>query len=171
MEDIRGTLSKLASSITKTSTDVIKTTKLNVSLVSEEDKLKSLYMEIGKKVHEIYAYGGSLGKFFDEKYAEILKQESVIDEIKSQINIVKGSRTCPGCGKTVDKNAGFCPKCGYKLSDETETEKQTEISKVSVEINEKSDIINCEKVRICSICSAENNPDSKFCLSCGRLLQ
>ena len=65
MNDLRGTLANITKNVTKTSGDFLRTTKLSMSLSTEETNLKNLYMDIGKKVHEIYQYGGSLGKFFD----------------------------------------------------------------------------------------------------------
>ena len=114
MQDLRGTLFNITKNVTKTSGDLLKTTKLNLSLSNEEANLKNLYMEIGKKVHEIYLYGGSLGKFFDEKYKELSSLEMKISDIKEQIGVIKGTRECAKCGKPVERTAEFCPKCGHR---------------------------------------------------------
>ena len=117
MQDIKGTLINITKSAAKTSGDLIKTTKLSMSLSGEQDNIKKLYMEIGKKVHEIYAYGGSLGKYFDEKYLELEACERKIEEIREQISLIKGTRECLKCGKTVERTMEFCPKCGIRLGD------------------------------------------------------
>jgi len=85
MQDIRGTLLNLTKNVTKTSGDLLKTTKLSMSLSAEETTLKNLHIEIGKKVHEIYQFGGTLGKFFDEKYLELEACERKMAELKEQI--------------------------------------------------------------------------------------
>jgi hypothetical protein len=97
MSDIRETLVNITKSASKTTGDLFKTAKLNISLTNEQTSIKNLYMEIGKKVHEIYQYGGSLGKYFDEKYLELEAAERKVAEIKEQISIIKGVRECPKC--------------------------------------------------------------------------
>ncbi|MDR1665268.1 MAG: zinc-ribbon domain-containing protein [Clostridiales bacterium] len=115
MSDIKDTLLNITRSVTKTSGDLFKTTKLSVSLANEQEVLKNIYTGIGKKVHEIYLYGGSLGKFFDEQYKNIVACEQRIDDIKEKINTIKGTRDCPKCGKSVERVAEFCPKCGARV--------------------------------------------------------
>lgn len=175
MEDIKGALSKITRTITKTSGDVVKTTKLNINLASEEEKLKALYIDIGKKVHEIYAYGGSLGEFFDNKYNELLTVKENIDRIKSEIDSVKGTKTCSNCGKTISKSSEFCPKCGMKMDNSFNNINQnvvpnnniTEQHNFNVEENQNKDL---HKTKICSVCKCENRAEDKFCISCGRIL-
>lgn len=185
MDDIKNTISKITKTLTKTSSGVIKSTKLNINLVNEEERLKGIYLEIGKKVHEIYMYGGTLGKFFDEKYVEIQNIEKELNRIKDEINVVKGTKECPKCGKAVSKESEFCPKCGFKMSEKSDnvnTENVKEYKKENI-VNEPKIINENEKIpiknesvninqskKICSVCKYENNPDDKFCMSCGRVL-
>lgn len=143
MEEIKSILNSLGKNIKKTSTEILKNTKLSLNLSSEEEKLKNLYIEIGKKVYEIYSYGGNIGPFFDEKYAQIKETENKINEIKQKIennknqniknkdnknenNNVKSNlntqnnnipdfKTCPSCGQTNKNSDTFCLKCGRYL--------------------------------------------------------
>ncbi|MCL2841019.1 MAG: zinc ribbon domain-containing protein [Defluviitaleaceae bacterium] len=114
MSDFQSTIANIARNVTKTSGDLLKSTKLSMSLSSEEANLKNIHYEIGKKVHEIYQYGGSLGEFFDAKYYEIEECERKIADLKEQIGVIKGTRDCPKCGKKVERIAEFCPKCGLR---------------------------------------------------------
>jgi hypothetical protein len=162
MSELKDTLMRLTKTVTKTSSELLKSTKLSMSLASEEDKLKELYCEIGKKVHEIYQFGGSLGKFFDEKYKEIVETEGRISEIRMQLDLAKGLKSCPKCGKPIDKTAGFCPKCGFKLDGALDYDRQPATN-------------SYEEARptarkICASCHTENEPGTKFCLRCGRML-
>lgn len=212
MNDLRGTLTSFTRNVTKTSGDLFKTTKLSVSLSQEQESLRTVYLDIGKKVHEIYMYGGTLGKFFDEKYHEIVACEQRINELKDKINQIKGTRECPNCGKTVEKTSEFCPKCGGKLDgtvrvsmvpdgmDSVPTTSDTRPHAPSAppeafaEPSESSSAFTTpvpepaepspavtapapEPVeppptprRLCNICGAANDPETKFCLTCGRLL-
>ena len=168
MSDLKETALRLANTITKTSGELVKTTKLSFNLSSEKDKLKALYMEIGKKVHEIYIYGGSLGAAFDDKIKVLDAQVEKIKNLEAQINLVKGNKDCAKCGKTMERNAEFCPKCGQKSGETVSAAKtapaEAPAPKVSVEP------APAPAVKVCSLCEKENTLDSKFCFHCGRVL-
>ena len=138
MEEIKSMINKIGKNITKTSKDIIKNTKLSMQLSSKEEKLKNIYIEIGKKVYEIYSYGGNIGEFFDEKYKEMLSIEKEIYIIKQKIAENKNSdnaytnnqevidtrpnvsnvqecRICQACGQKNNINDKFCLKCGRIL--------------------------------------------------------
>jgi len=188
MQDIKGTLLNLTKSVTKTSGDLLKSTKLSMNLSSEEGNLKGLYLEIGKKVHEIYQYGGSLGKFFDEKFLEIEACERKICELKEQISVIKGTKNCPKCGKSVERTADFCQKCGIRVelglaghglpaSHETSslnTQEQNTVTQPEVlpHITESMEIPHTPEpvLRSCRVCNYKNENTTKFCLSCGRIM-
>jgi len=167
MEDIKGTLYKITNTIAKTSGELIKSTKLTINLASEEDKLKALYQEIGKKVHEIYIYGGTLGSAFDENIKLVEAQQEKIRDIKSRIDAVKGTKPCVKCGRTMDKNADFCPKCGQKNGDAPYSEDIPEPNESPLPVFNEEPAV---KMKICGLCGKENEIDSKFCLHCGRAL-
>jgi len=180
MQDIRDTLFNMTKSVAKTSGDLLKTTKLSMNLSSEESNLKSLYFEIGKKVHEIYQYGGSLGNFFDEKYLEIEACERKIAELKEQISVIKGVKICSKCGKSVDRTAEFCQKCGIRVEltatpssspAPVEPLAQTEPPPMEESAPIPQEIIQPEpELRKCRVCNSQNESGTKFCLSCGRIL-
>lgn len=179
MQDIKETLLNITKNVTKTSGDILKTTKLNINLTNEETNLRNMYIEIGKKVHEIYRYGGSLGKAFDEKYLEIDACERRISDLREQISLVKGTKACVKCGKTVERIAEFCPKCGTRL-DVPAAASQEEFLPIPEIIPEIPQEIPQEipppqiaepiqQLRRCRICGSENEISAKFCLSCGRI--
>lgn len=180
----------------KTSKTIFKSTKLSMELASQESRLKAIYMDIGKKVHEIYSYGGSLGKFFDEKYTELKDCELLIDSLRKELDAAKGTKTCPKCGKTTQTTAGFCPKCGFKLGDGPDNAAVTlpENQGVSRQPQEAPgfvpEAVNAEhepepiiapvpapvpapepvSAKRCPLCGKDNAADDKFCISCGRIL-
>jgi len=190
MQDIKGTLLNLTKSVTKTSGEFFKSTKLSMSLSGEESNLKNLYLEIGKKVHEIYQYGGSLGKFFDEKFLEIEACEHKISELKEQISVIKGTKNCPKCGKPVERTADFCQKCGIRveltvgsgapeqsgvpehntMQDATQPHEQFISPEPEVVIAPEQAPPAEPLLRSCRVCNYQNESTNKFCLSCGRIL-
>ena len=179
MDDVKKGVANVARSIAKGSGTLIKTTKLTLDLSSEESKLKTLYTEIGKKVHEIYSYGGSLGEFFDKSYQDILEHQRKIDDLREALDIAKGVKTCPKCGKTSPRVSVFCPKCGEGMTDVPE---KTEVG--AAPCRPHSDDVPAPapappshespqpnpKGRICNVCGKTNDPFDRFCLSCGRIL-
>ena len=203
MSDIRETITNFTKNVTKSSGDLLKTTRLSMSVTSEQTNLKNLYLEIGKKVHEIYQYGGSLGKFFDEKYLELEACEKKISDLKEQISQIKGVRECGKCGKNVERAAEFCPKCGIRIADappveHAPTQEQvppegsshpaetpaphtpapaginpTAASALSTEtlpVATAPPVAPPKTTRSCRVCGMENDIGTKFCLSCGRIV-
>jgi len=184
MSDIRDTISNFTRNVTKTSGDLFKTTKLSMSVSTEQAALKNLYMEVGKKVHEIYQYGGNLGKFFDEKYAEMEACERKIEELKEEISQIKGVRECPKCGKTAERSSEFCPKCGLRFGapvphehtppPEHDYTPSPAIQLASPIQDEPPPVAETPPpqpaTRRCRVCGMENDSATKFCLSCGRIV-
>ena len=194
MSDIRETITNFTRNVTKSSGDLFKTTRLSMAVTSEQTNLKNLYMEIGKKVHEIYQYGGNLGKFFDEKYLEIEACERKIEELKEQIGQIKGVRECGKCGKNVERTAEFCPKCGIRIADappaelapadESNPPAETPAAHATEPTVPANTAIATDTApttptpladppkttRSCRVCGMENDATTKFCLSCGRIV-
>ena len=176
MSDIKGTISSITKSVTKTSGDFIKTTKLNINLSSAKSELKAIYQDIGKKVHEIYSFGGSLGEYFDEKYKEIQACEAQMAEIKERISIIKGTRICAKCESVLERTAEYCAKCGTRqiievgeeeiINTQTPPKKESTPAPVPITAPEPLE----PKKKICRVCNSPNDLGVKFCLSCGRIL-
>ncbi|MDR1066656.1 MAG: zinc ribbon domain-containing protein [Clostridiales bacterium] len=152
--------SKLAKDVTKSSSDFLKTTKMNMQISSEEGKLNDVYIEIGKKVSDIYCCGGSIGGGFDELYKKIKEIEDRIQELNRIIEETKGEKTCAGCGETISREVKFCPKCGQKTQ-EGAVEGTTENSN-GAEPNGKT-----TDKKICVVCGAESDAGNTFCSACG----
>ncbi|MCL2397925.1 MAG: zinc ribbon domain-containing protein [Defluviitaleaceae bacterium] len=178
MDDLKKGIVGVTRAITKGSGTLIKTTKLTLNLSSEEAKLNNMYTEIGKKVHEIYSYGGSLGEFFDTKYQEILAQQRKIEDIKSALDIAKGAITCPKCGKSSPRTTIYCPKCGDTIGEAPETTPtvvgeytQHQVQAPHLEPNQAPAIPpEMPKTKVCNVCNSTNADTDRFCLSCGRIL-
>lgn len=178
MDEVKKGVANVARSIAKGSGTLIKTTKLTLDLSGEESKLKALYSEIGKKVHEIYSYGGSLGEYFDQRYQDILEHQRKIDDIKEALDIAKGVKTCPKCGKASPRASAFCPKCGEVISDVPEmTEAAARTAYSHPPSGNAFDDVPSSQIppppitsKICNVCGSTNSPSDRFCLSCGRIL-
>lgn len=141
MKDVKVILSKLGKNITQVSSDIVKNTKLSIKLSTEEDKLNKIYIEIGKKVHEIHSYGGSVGEFFDKKYKEVLSIEKSISDIKQKIEENKANRE--NANSTFSNNPQNNPQSNPQNAEE-------------------------QLFLICSSCNEKNDINANFCIKCGR---
>lgn len=142
MEEIKSMINKIGRNITKTSKDIIKNTKLSMQLSAQEEKLKNIYIEIGKKVYEIYSYGGNIGQFFDEKYKEMV-------DIEKEISIIKGK---------IAEN---------KESKQDDIRQQNNNNDI---IDTRNQVSIVEECRICNSCGQKNGLNDRFCIKCGRNL-
>ncbi|MCL2387297.1 MAG: zinc ribbon domain-containing protein [Defluviitaleaceae bacterium] len=207
MNDLRDKITSITKTVTKTSGDLLKSTKLNMNLSTEENELRTIYVEIGRKVHEIYQYGGSLGTYFDSKYLEILDCERKIADTKEQLSVIKGVRQCPKCGKNAERTAEFCAKCGVKFHSHAPTSAEPPPPEAyhhhhhheappppppprppepyAHEIPRPAEwpapppppptpppapAPPVRTTKKCRVCNSENETGTKFCLSCGRIL-
>ncbi|MCL2171719.1 MAG: zinc ribbon domain-containing protein, partial [Defluviitaleaceae bacterium] len=112
MSDLKSKIMNFGKSAAKTSGNLISQAKINLSLSNEESKVNAVYMDMGKKVAEIYSYGANIGDYFDEKYAELLAIKARIAALRQELDTIKGVRKCQKCGKSAPATAEFCPKCG-----------------------------------------------------------
>ncbi|MDR1531250.1 MAG: zinc-ribbon domain-containing protein [Clostridiales bacterium] len=174
MDNLKETAIKLATNIQKTSREFLKTTKMSIAITNEEERLKSIYIDIGKKVHEIYMYGGTLGKVFDEKYADILACETRLQELRDKLDDLKGTSTCPKCGKNAERDAEFCPRCGMKMNEPLSRPAESHPGESHpVESRPEPPAPAEEKPKpkkICLVCGAENEDGVKYCGVCGRMI-
>jgi len=183
MADIKSKVFNLTNNIAKSSGDFVRNTKLNIELANQEEHLKSIYIEVGKKVHEIYSFGGSLGSAFDDLYKDLVVCEGQIRDLKKRIDTVKGVNTCEKCGRNVDRGSEFCPNCGARMYPAAEysavavqaADKAPEITATEQDtaVTEPVHGIKCEEapaVKKCPVCLSENPEGTKFCLGCGRVI-
>jgi len=183
MDDIKSTITDIAGSVAKKSSQFLRSTKLTMALTSEEQKLKNLYFDIGKKVHEIYRYGGSLGEAFDEVYAQIREIDGRIKALKREIAENKGVTSCGSCGASVEREADFCPKCGSpnghpaprqreprQETPEREAPRQQEPRPAASNAPPPSERPVVSNEKSCPVCGKMNAASERFCLLCGRVI-
>ncbi len=159
MNDIKGSIASLAKNVMGTSQGIMQSAKLNLLRANEEEKIKAVYIEIGKKVHEIYSYGGEVGPFFTEKYNEIISIERKIKELNDKIEVQKKSKEIYHTESIPAERIVSEIKEEPELK-ENESDKTVAVSEKYAEMPKK----------VCSICKSQNDVNEKFCLGCGRML-
>lgn len=88
------------------------TSRIALDIKSQENLINKLYTDLGK------AYYTEHKKDSDPKYGQILEIKAAykkIEELQAERDEIKGMIRCPGCGKTVSREAAFCPGCGTKI--------------------------------------------------------
>lgn len=106
-------LKKFGKNVAQKSSEMVETTKLNMSISQEKDKINKIYYEMGSAVYEQYKAGNDLG--LGEKCMQIVEIEAKIAEFQAKIMELKNSTKCPGCGAEVSTETVFCASCGTKL--------------------------------------------------------
>lgn len=129
---------KLGNTITNTSKDVAKKTKdltevakLNSQISKEESTIEQKYREIGKAFYE--KYGNTEDSELKELCTDVKNGYEKIEELKKQLNSLKGLTICPRCGKENESTASFCSSCGEVLKQKEDVEAEV----VEVEVQEE----------------------------------
>lgn len=137
---------KAAQSAAKKSGELMEVTKINMNISSEEEKIKKLYVKIGKAVYEKFSSGDDVESELVEDCKVISEHEDNIKDYRQKILDIKNIKKCEECGAELEKDVMFCPKCGAKQEQQQVSEKPQ---------------------RTCPSCGASVDDEIAFCPSCG----
>jgi rubrerythrin len=104
-----------AKTAAKKSGELVETTKVNMAISSEEDKIKDIYTEMGKYTYSKYKGGENVDAAMLQSCQQIDGIEENIVSLKEKLMQIKNSKLCPNCGQQVELSTVFCPKCGSNL--------------------------------------------------------
>lgn len=142
--------------------------KLNSTISDEEKKASNIYYQIG----QLYV---SLHEDNPEPDFKVLIEqlnESIakIEEMKQQIQDIKGVKRCSSCGAEIPNNATFCSACGTAV-----------IQQKTVDAANLIKCNNCGKMiekgmKFCTFCGSEvsvrqSDSNEEKCLYCGAVLE
>ena len=152
LENLGKKVGEAAQAAAKKSGELVETTKLNVSINSEEDKVQKLYAQIGKAVFEKFNSSGIADSDCKEACEAIKVHEQNIKNLKEKILDVRGVKLCVSCGNEMDKAQLFCAKCGTKN-----------------EIVQAPEAAQGQAVQsaVCPNCGTPVQAGSMFCAACG----
>ncbi len=106
-------LKKFGKNVAQKSSDMVETTKINMSISQEKDKVNKIFYEMGAAVYEQYKAGNDVG--LGEQCMQVAEMEAKIAELQAKIMEIKNTAKCPGCGAEVSAETVFCANCGTKL--------------------------------------------------------
>ena len=153
LENLGKKVGEAAQAAAKKSGELVETTKLNVNINSEEDKIQKIYTQIGKTLSEKYSATGVADDDVKESCEAVKVHEQNIKSLRDKIMEVKGSKLCINCGTEMDKAQVFCSKCGAK-NDLPAPEAAAEAPQA-------------EATLTCPACGSVLQPGSVFCTNCG----
>lgn len=117
LENITKKVGDAAQLAAKKSGELVEITKINLSIGNEEDKIRDLYIEIGKKVFDNYSSNNEFPEEYKELCISIEERKKTIQELKAKILELRNVRLCISCNNEIDNGSTFCPNCGAKQGD------------------------------------------------------
>ncbi len=139
-----------AQAAAKKSSELVETTKLNMSINTAEDKINKIYLKIGENIFAKYNAGQEIDPDFIDDCKQVKELKEEIDELKAKIMELKNVKLCTSCGAELNKDVMFCPKCGAKQEQPAPTKEE-----------------EASKNVFCKNCGASIPEGSAFCQSCG----
>lgn len=115
-EDLGKKLTKVGEAAAEKTKEVAEFTKVNAKILDVQNKLDKAYIEVGKKYLELHPANDEedMKAVVDAVYG----LEDQLKELLKQLQDLKGTVKCDGCGAECDADATFCSKCGAELKKE-----------------------------------------------------
>ncbi len=113
IDKISGTIASVSRDATQKAKDLSEIAKIRMDIRSKQDYITKLCQEMGKSYYEKHKNDE------EPKYGQvslIKEAEEVIEELKEQLNEIKGTQKCPECGQEMPIDADYCSKCGVRLN-------------------------------------------------------
>ena len=152
LENLGKKVGEAAQAAAKKSGELVETTKLNVNIGSEEDKIQKLYTQIGKTIFEKYSATGTVDQDVQENCEAIKVHGQNIKSLKEKIMEVKNVKSCVSCGTEMDRAQIFCSKCG--------TRNEVAAAAPQPEQQQAAPVV-------CAACGAVLAGGAVFCTNCG----
>lgn len=152
-EQMSQKLSQTGRDAVRKTKDMTELMKLNNAIPEEQRKIEANYREIGKIYYENFADNPDL--VFQNYIEKIRQSEAAILEMKSVIQQLKGTVSCPACGSEQPSGSAFCNNCGAKMPK----------PEIQMEHSLTEDGIACKA------CGAVMREGMAFCTNCGAKLE
>jgi len=118
-EDLGKKITETADMITKKTERVMEIQKLQNQIRNLERANERDLRDLGRMVFVAYKTDGDVKEPYHELCENLKQREEMIEDLKNQLEELRGSGKCPECNATVQDDMAFCPQCGAKLVKET----------------------------------------------------
>ena len=152
-DDLSAKLSQASQSAVQKTKDMAEVMRLNGQISERERKIEQSYREIGKLYYENFADKDV--ELLRSLVTELKRANEEIQEMRTVVLRLKGSRPCPTCGAELPAGSVFCSACGarvLKISADTADPQPT-------------DGVPCKS------CGAMMSKGTLFCTNCGTNLE
>ena len=142
--------------------------KLNSDISDEEKKLTNIYFQIGQLY--VSLHNNDPESDFEVLIDQLNETQTKIENLRQQIQDIKGVKRCATCGAEIPSNSTFCSSCGTAV-----------IQPKAVDAADLIKCANCGKMieksmKFCTFCgskmdiqSARNNANK--CTACGAVIE
>lgn len=108
--------------------------QLNAKVNEEKKNLNRIYLEMGKKLYDMYKEAPLEG--FEDEIRTIGEKFTMIDLLQDQIRAVKGVALCPCCNTEVGLDERFCSNCGNRMPQVFTIEEDEEVETIEGTVEE-----------------------------------
>ncbi len=131
-----GFFNNLGKKTTEATTKIAREAKLKMKITENKQKIKDLYMEIGRKNYENHVREEDIdiNEFIKDDFSKIDKFSKEIEDARKEILVLNNKKMCKKCFAEINNDDKFCPKCGEK-----QTEEKTVLEKAEEKL-EQADI-------------------------------
>ncbi|MFV0344444.1 MAG: zinc ribbon domain-containing protein, partial [Anaerocolumna sp.] len=117
---------------------------------SQQDIVNRSYITLGKEFYNVNKMNPPIDN--DETFKTISKALEKIDQLKNDIQMIKGTEACPNCNAEIAKDAIYCSECGIKVGESVSAED------------------NIIQTKTCVHCGMITDVNAAFCTGCGEKL-
>ncbi len=111
-EDFKYTVTNTVNKAAKKTEDIADLTKKKISLKAEEDRLDSLYSQVGKLRFAEVRRGEDKSEAIENLFSEIEDSIKKVSSLRADIAKARKVKMCKNCGAELEENDIFCSKCG-----------------------------------------------------------
>lgn len=118
-----------------------KETKLKMKINESKSKIETLYNEIGETMYRIHTNGNSpeAEETVENSCKEIDEIAKQIIQMSDELLKIKCKRQCSNCHQEIDRDAKYCPNCGFEQEKNESNKNEENKEKTITEENDSSD--------------------------------
>ena len=124
---------ELGKKTTETTAKIATEAKLKIEIAENKEKIKDLYIELGRKVYENHVREENLNihEFISDDCSKIDEISKQIENARKEILVLNNKKMCKKCFAQIQTDYIFCPQCGEK-----QTEEKTILEKAKEKLEE-----------------------------------
>ena len=140
----------LGKKTSETTAKIATEAKLKIEIAENKEKIKDLYIELGRKIYENHVREENLNihEFINDDCSKIDEISKEIENARKTILVLNNKKMCKKCYAEIETDYMFCPQCGEKQTQEEtilqKAEEKLEKSNISSENEREAKIVKEE---------------------------